>query len=183
MAREIPAKEFKEAIKALNGLLKEEGEDTIKMVGVKKVDVIENFTTIILGFIEEDKSDKLPDNVIDFYNEYIVADESEEGEDSEDSEEEAEETEDAGKKKSTKKTTKKSTKKTTKKPPKKAAGPKVGYEIIRAIVENDNCLDREKVLDEVAKVFPDRPKDGMKTTVNHVVGVMSNYFKYLKESK
>ncbi len=173
MAKNIPAKEFKAAVKALNVILKEAEEAPIKIVGVKKEQVTEDFTNIVLNFIEEERSEELPDEVIEIYNTYIAT------EDTDDEEEEKPKSKTKGK--AGAKKGKAGAKKEKKE--KKPAGPKVGYEIIRAIVENDNCLDRKKVLDEVAKVFPDRNKDGMRTTVNHVVGVMTNYFGYVNTKK
>lgn len=81
MAKNIPSKEFKAAIKALNEILKDQEKDVIKVVGVTKEDVLENFTNSILDFIENDKAADLPDATIDFYNEYIVDSGEEEGDD------------------------------------------------------------------------------------------------------
>ena len=78
MAKSIPAKEFKAAVKSLNEVLAEAEEPKIKIVGVKKEDVVEEFTNTILNFIEEDRADELPDTVIEFYNEYIANEEEEE---------------------------------------------------------------------------------------------------------
>ena len=167
MAKNISFKEFKIAVKALNGVLKSAGTKTIKVVGVKKEEIIEEFTKTVVGFINDEKTSDLPNTVIDFYNNSIVGDD--EDDDQKD-----------GKKKDGKK---KDAKKDAKKDKKKTKTKKVGAEIIKAIVENDNCVDREKVLNIVAKVFPDRKKDGMKTTVNHVIGVMKNYFNYLASKK
>jgi hypothetical protein len=82
MARAIPATEFKEAIKALNGVLKKDGGKPIKVVGVKKEDVLKEFTDNILEFIENDKVETLPNNVIEFYNNHVATDDSgDEGDD------------------------------------------------------------------------------------------------------
>jgi len=173
MAKKFPTNEFKAAVKALNKVLKEAEKTPIKFVGVKREEIVENFTNVIIDYREQDIVEQLPDEAINFYNNHIASTEEDDS---------ADEKKDAKKgKKSGKKADKKADKKEKKaKKAKKPAGPKVGYEIIRAIVDNDNSLDREKVLDEVVKVFPDREKSGMKTTVNHVVGVMTNYFKYVK---
>lgn len=72
MAKTIPAQKFKDAIKALNEVLKANDEEMIKYVGVKKEVAFENFTNKILDFIEKDRAVDLPDVVIDFYNNYIV---------------------------------------------------------------------------------------------------------------
>ncbi|MDP8268195.1 MAG: hypothetical protein P9L97_05650 [Candidatus Tenebribacter davisii] len=80
MAKVIPGKEFKEAIKALNEVLKVAEEDSIKIVGIKKEVVVTEFTNKVLDFIENDKAQDLPDAVIDFYNNYIVEGEDEGGE-------------------------------------------------------------------------------------------------------
>jgi len=170
MAKNIPGKEFKEALKALNEVLKTAGEDTIKVVGIKKEVVVEEFTNKILDFIEKDKAADLPDETIDFYNKFIVIDD-------------ADDTDDADEEKPKKGKEKKPKKEKKARKEKKSAGPKVGYEIIRAIVENDNSVDRELILNAVAKIFPDREKSGMKTTVGHVCGVMKNYFQYTATKK
>ena len=81
MAKSIPAKEFKAAVQAFNVVLKEaDGENSIKVVAVKKDQVIEDFTNKVLDFIEKDKAAELPDIVIDFYNDYIVEENSTEAE-------------------------------------------------------------------------------------------------------
>ena len=77
MAKAIPAKEFKAAVKALNATL--DKENKIKVVGVKKEDVVEAFTNQVLDFIENDKASDLPEEVIDFYNDHIVDDGTDEG--------------------------------------------------------------------------------------------------------
>lgn len=78
MAKSIPTKEFKVAVKAFNTVLKNsEGETPIKVVTVKKEKILENFTNKVLDFIEKDKAADLPDEVIDFYNEHIVEEEEE----------------------------------------------------------------------------------------------------------
>ena len=69
----IPAKELKSTIKSLNRFLKNIGRDTkIVIVGVKKEYVVENFTIIVSDLIDSEFSDKIPRNVINFYNKYII---------------------------------------------------------------------------------------------------------------
>lgn len=93
----IPIKEFKAALAALNKVLPK--DEKIKTLKVKKEDVIEKFTDVIVARIADGTADELPEKAIDLYNDYIVGEE----------EDEEEKTETTGKK-STKKTTgKKST--------------------------------------------------------------------------
>jgi len=74
MTKSMPNKEFKEAVSALNAVLKADEKSTIKIVAVKKAKVIEDFTNAVLDFIENDKIKALPESVIDFYNEFIAED-------------------------------------------------------------------------------------------------------------
>ncbi len=76
-AKNISFKEFKTAVKALNKVLTESGSKAIKVVGVKKEVVIEKFTNVVLEFIDENKTEDLPNTVIDFYNNSIVGAEDE----------------------------------------------------------------------------------------------------------
>jgi len=73
MAKSIPAKEFKSAVKSLNGALTKAGDDKIKIVGVRKEVVVEEFTNTVLDYIDEDNAEALPDDVIDFYNDHIAS--------------------------------------------------------------------------------------------------------------
>jgi len=77
MAKNISFKEFKSAVKALNKVLAESDATTIKIVGVKKEEVIEEFTNAVLGFIDDNNTGELPNSVIDFYNHSIVGAEDE----------------------------------------------------------------------------------------------------------
>jgi ATPase subunit of ABC transporter with duplicated ATPase domains len=116
MATKIPAKEFQVAVKALNKMLAKNKEDKIKIVGSKKEVVFKKFLSIVETHIDEDRSEELPDPVIDFYNTYVAKEDEEE--------EEAKPSEKSSKKsgkKTTKKSSKKSGKKTTKKSSKKTA--------------------------------------------------------------
>ena len=72
MAKKMDAQEFKEAVKALNAVLKKAGEPTIKMVGAKKDDIVRDFTNKVLDYIENDNVENLPDSAINVYNKYIV---------------------------------------------------------------------------------------------------------------
>lgn len=73
MAINLPGKEFKESIKSLNEVLEQEGKPKIKFIGAKKEIVVENFINTVLDYIETKRAYILPDNVIKFYNEYVVA--------------------------------------------------------------------------------------------------------------
>lgn len=75
MAKKLPKDEFKSALTALNEVLKESGDTQIKFVGVKKNEVVENFTKKVIEFIEQEKIEKLPDEVINFYNDHIANEE------------------------------------------------------------------------------------------------------------
>lgn len=77
MAKTIPASEFKVAVKALNAVLKENEETPVKTVGVEggKAVIIENFTNVVLDYMDNDRTEELPEEVIDLYNEYLVDDE------------------------------------------------------------------------------------------------------------
>jgi len=123
MSENLPKQDFKEAVKALNEVLKKEEMEVIKLIGVKKEVIKAEFTNVILDFIEKDKVSDLPDNVINFYNDHIAnAEETEE-----ESEEEAEEVDEDEEKsvtsekkvKKTKKTKKTKKQKTTKSATKK----------------------------------------------------------------
>lgn len=74
MAKAIPATELKNAVKALNVVLKKNKETPIKIVGTKKEDVVEAFTNTILDFIDKNKAKELPKAAVDVYNNYIVPD-------------------------------------------------------------------------------------------------------------
>jgi len=77
----IPAKEFKAVVKSLNKVLDDDGQDKIKIVGVKKAEVESAFTDSVNGYIEDDNASALPDDVIDFYNKYIANDDDDEADD------------------------------------------------------------------------------------------------------
>ena len=69
----IDGKELKVAVKSLNEVL----DKKIKVVGVKKDAVVVAFGKAVLSFIEANTADKLPDDVIDFYNANIATEEPE----------------------------------------------------------------------------------------------------------
>ncbi|MHA1658270.1 MAG: hypothetical protein ACTSUT_04000 [Promethearchaeota archaeon] len=72
MVKKLPANKFKDAVKALNEVLKKANTPTIEFAGIKKMDVVEQFTRTILDYIDNDKVIDLPDEAIIFYNSYIV---------------------------------------------------------------------------------------------------------------
>lgn len=169
MAKSIPAKEFKEAMNDLNKIL---GKNKIKIVGVKKVEVIEQFTDSVLDFIDNGKDAELPDSVINVYNTYIA---NEEGE-----EDEAEE-KPVAKEKHKKKTTKtgKSTfgskivKKRTvaekaKGSAKKTREPGVVALAVKAYME-DGLTTTNDIAEALEKKFPGR---NIRSTISNVVCVL-----------
>ena len=88
MSKKIDGKKFKAAVKALNEVLEADELDKIKVVGVKKEEVIEAFTTNVQSYIDKDKVSDLPDAVIDFYNDFIADDDSDDADDSDDDKDE-----------------------------------------------------------------------------------------------
>lgn len=154
MAKEIPTKEFKTALTALNSLLKDsEGENPIKVVGVKKEKVITDFTNKVLDFIEKDNAADLPDVVIDFYNNFIVDDDDEA---------------DAKSAKDDKKKPAKEKKKPKEKKPPKEKGPLIITEAIEAYMNGD-CTTVQEITDKIGPTFPDR---NIHKTVCHIFGVL-----------
>ena len=182
MARSIPTQDFRTAIKSLNETLVKTNKPKIKFVGVKKEVVIEEFINTVLNFIEDKETKLLSEKVIDFYNTYVATEEDPDGTKKV-----------AAKKAPAKKTPKETAKKVAakkapakkafvKKAPKKTAEKtpklKVGYEVIRIIVDNGNTLDKKLILKELVKVFPDRDQSGMAVSITHITSVMNNYFTY-----
>ena len=98
MSKKIDGKKFKIAVKSLNDVLVADKAEKIKVVGVKKEEVLESFTTSVQGYIDNDKVSDLPDEVIDFYNEFIADDSADDS-----AEEEKEKAPKEGKKKKEKK--------------------------------------------------------------------------------
>jgi len=77
MKNQISVNKFKGAVKSLNEFLKHNDRNKITVVGVKRQQVMEVFTNTVLDFIDNDIAEELPDDVIDFYNEYIADSEPE----------------------------------------------------------------------------------------------------------
>ena len=165
MAKNIPAAEFKAAVKLINKVLKENEEEPIKIVGVKKEDVVEKFTKIVMNFIDEDRSDELPDEVIELYNTYIAV---------EDEDEEEQGTEEAAPKTKTKTKGKGKGKPAAKeKKEKKAKTPKekkpgIVMLAIKAYME-DGCKSADEIIKHIQSNFPDR---NISKTVSHCFGVL-----------
>ena len=167
MAKNIPAKEFKAAIKELNLILIEKGEDKIKIVNSKKEDIISEFTNCVLNFIDVDDAESLPDAVIDIYNKYIASENKEEAE-------EAEEKKGTKKKTSAKKTSAKN-----KTPPKK-----VGVlDSIHSTIVNNGPVSKADILKALVKKFPDREEKAMKSTINCQLSGKNRPFRLEKSRK
>lgn len=177
MAKSIPGKEFKAAVKALNKVLKADKKEIIKLSGgAKKEDVVISFTEAILEYIEADKVEKLPDEVIDFYNDYVVeAEEEVEEEAEEEVEEEAEEAEEEEKPKKKTKAKAKGKASEKKKEPKKK-GPGIVELTVKEYMEN-GITTKDGLVEEVGKSFPDR---NISKTVSHVYGVLKHITPYKK---
>jgi hypothetical protein len=122
-------------------------DEQVKMNQTKE-DMIKQFSTAVITLHESGR--KFDNNILKFYNKHIVG----------------EETETPAASASSAKTEKATPKKKTK---------KVGREIMKIIVKNKE-LDNKKILAKMKRVFPDRTDSGMLTTINHVVGVMRNYY-------
>lgn len=71
MKTTIPSQEFKAVIKSLNRFLKQDGHEKIRVVRVAKKQVLDDFINTVLDFIENDKAEELPGDVIDCWNEYV----------------------------------------------------------------------------------------------------------------
>lgn len=171
MAKKIPSKEFKIALTGLNDVLKKADKKPIKFVAVEKEVVVENFIKTIVSFIDADKIVELPDNVIDFYNTYIVDDED--GDDG--GGEAGEETPAPAKKKGKKE--KKPKKEKKEKPPKEPKAPGICVLAIKAYMEDD-----AKSIDEiVAVVQPGFPDRNIRKTISHVFGVLRHIRPYPKK--
>jgi len=159
MAKEIPGKEFKSSVKEFNTLLKKNEESTIKVVGVKKEAVVEEFTNKVLDYIEKDKAADLPDEVIDFYNTYIVEDEKdEEGDD-------AEKPKEKGKSKGKAKGKSKGKAKS-----KEKKGPGVVELAVEAYMKKGKTTKKE-ILEEIGDKFPGR---NVGNTISNVVCVLKH---------
>ena len=184
MAKVIPGKEFKEAIKALNEVLKVAEEDSIKIVGIKKEVVVTEFTNKVLDFIENDKAQDLPDAVIDFYNNYIVEGEDEGGE--AEKKPVADKAADKSKKKADKdaktaadkatkdaaKVKKKAESDATKAKKKADSGPSIVNLGVKAWIKG--LKTGKEIEAEIQSSFPGR---NIKSTISTVVCVMSQYDK------
>lgn len=160
MAKSIPAKEFKAAVKSLNEVLAEAEEEKIKIVGVKKEVVVEKFTNSVLNFIDEDRADELPDNVIDFYNDHIAS----EDEDEEPEEKPAPKKKPAGKKAPAKK----------KPAEKKEKKPGIVLLSVKAYME-DGCTTAKEIVEHIQDQFPER---NIAKTVSHCFGVLKHIKPY-----
>jgi len=159
MSKTYPVPEFKEAVKSLNGVLKKLKKATIKTDKVKRNEVYEAFVKTIHQFIQDNKVEKLSDNVIAFYNEHVAEDEGDD----------KKEKKDAGKT-----TNKKADKKTTsdKKETKKSAPPKkVGVlDAIHTAIVEKGPISKKDILAELVKKFPEREEKAMKNTINCQIG-------------
>jgi len=71
MAKDIPVDKLKVAVNALNTML----DAKIKMITRKKSDIIADFKRHMDTFIEEDTTDQLPEECVDFYNDFIATEE------------------------------------------------------------------------------------------------------------
>lgn len=155
MAKNIPGKEFKEAIKSFNEVLKAAKSPAIKFVGVKKEAVLKDFIAKVLGYIDNDKVAELPDDVIDFYNNHIVE------EDPKDSKK---------KKEKPKKKPEKKEKKKQEKKEKKVKAPGIVMLSVKAYME-DGCKTAKDIVDHIQPNFPDR---NISKTVSHCYGVLKH---------
>ena len=164
--------QLKNAVKELNAIL-ETGK--IKSVGQKTEVILKSIETVVLKFIEDDKTGDLPEVVIDFYNDFIS-----------DDEEETKEEKPAAKGKKTEKTeTKKAdTKKTETKPEKeeKKSGKKSdrqvrsrsGNGLVAKAVDaymNKGLRTTKELVEYLTPLFPDSP---IGSTVSHVVCVLNH---------
>jgi len=173
MSKNFPSAEFKTAVKALNVVLKEEKMSVIKIVTVKKEKVIESFTTSVLDFIDNDNVAALPENVIDFYNAYIVSDE-----DSESGDVVPEKSDPVAKTKKTKKEKKvKPVKEKKVKKEKVQKAPGIIILGIKAWME-DGATTKQEIMDHVQPSFPDRD---ITKTISHVYGIVRNIRPYPKK--
>jgi outer membrane biosynthesis protein TonB len=185
MSKNFTSKDFKAAVKSLNNFLEEEGEDKLKFVGVKKEVVLADFTEAIIGVIEDGDAEKLPEDVIDFYNTYIAVETEEEPEEEEPEEEEPEEEEpeeepeESGKKKKKKKKTKsaaKPKKEKKEKKEKKTKSPGIIELGVKAYME-DGAKTKSEIIAAVQPSFPDRD---ISKTLSHVFGVVRHIRPYDK---
>ncbi len=76
----FPTAEFKTLVKSFNAFLKGRKEPLIKVVGSTVDQVKDKFTEIVVDYIEKEKAEELPDDVIEFYNTNIAVDDEEGGE-------------------------------------------------------------------------------------------------------
>lgn len=169
MSKKMPVAEFKAAVKALNAVLKEDGKAAIKVVGVAKDTVIENFTNTVLDFIENDRAADLPDEAIELYNEHIATEEDGDEADTPDEKPEKK-TAAKGKTGSKTKTAAKGKGKPAPKKKPKEKQPGIVQLSVQAYME-EGCKTAKEICEHLADTFPDRD---ISKTVSHVFGVLKH---------
>ena len=189
MSTEITVDELKAVIASLNKVL----DTKIKTIGKKRNDIIESFKSNVEKFIEEETTDQLPEDVIDFYNEYFAEEEEAEEEAKEEKKTTSKKTP-AGKKtdskteskktpagKETKKADGKSAgKKENKKTPGKKDTKKVtekkerGEGVVKKAVDAYMKKGIKTVGEIVKHLEKDFPGRNIKATVSHVVCVLNH---------
>lgn len=187
---DIDVKAMKAAVNDLNKIIG--AKEKIKLTGTKKVDVCNQFKTIVDRYVSKDKTDDLPDSVIAFYNEYFAED---------DENEEEETKKDTGKKDSGKKGSRNSNRRsggsnkkdTGKKDSGKKGGDKKsdapearsrGNGVIPNIVRvwfDDGLRTTGDILKELEPLFPGKP---IKSTIQQTVCILNHVdAKISKKSK
>jgi RNA polymerase primary sigma factor len=164
--------------------MNKEFDAKIKLVGAKKSEVCAKLRDAISVFVEEETTDQLPEEVVDFFNDNLADEDVEE-----EVVEEKPQKKTAGKKETSKKETSKketSKKETSKKETsKKTAGKKTapekakksdsqaGYGLVRSVVEEfyKNEISTKDMIDLMQKRFPDK---SVKSTVSTVMCVLGH---------
>lgn len=177
MAKVYPAEELKPAIKTLNVVLKKNKTPLIKVVGVKKEEIVKSFTEHLLDFIKDGREAELPDEAIDFYNNHI-ANEGEEAEEVEETAEKGKSTRTAGKGKSTGKGKGKTAGKGKKAPKSKAPKSKSVVELTVDLFMKDGLRSNADIVKKLQGKFPDR---NIASTVSSAMCVLKHVEKHITD--